>query len=320
MDYTILYRRQVSTDDLRQASRGWRLFISAFNDSERVRNVFSAVETPDKHWVVHPEYQFAPEELPDGDVFTPQSLDEAEFWTSYLGAAMPDLADGEICIDLTGFMRPHLMLFVRLLFDAGATRFTALYTDPERYVKDENTEFTKGPVVGVRQIAGFEGSHLPHVGNDLLVIGTRFDHELIRRVAEDKVDAKKVQLLCLPSLQAEMYQQGVIRTARASEAIGDDVGREPLFAPANDPFVTAQVVSEHVVAERALGGASNLYLSALGTKPQALGFALYYLTELRDTAASIVFPFAERYARETTKGLARTWLYEVELLAPSAAP
>src|SRR5580658_4376694 len=42
------------------------------------------------------------------------------------------------------------------------------------------------------------------------------------------------------------------------------------------------------------------YLSPLATKPQVLGFALYYLTECRNTAASLIFPFCQAYDQETS--------------------
>jgi hypothetical protein len=314
VDYTVLYRRQLSERDLREVSRTWSLFVSAYNASERVRASFEVVEATRKHWLLHPEYRFLEAEKPLGEVFSPESFDEADFWRHYVTAADPDLTRDDICIDLTGFMRPHLMFFARLLFDAGAKRFTALYTDPVRYVKEENTEFSKGPVVGVRQVAGFEGLHVPDLRHDLMVIGTGFDHELIRRVAESKLNAKKLQLFGLPSLQPEMYQQGVMRAAKAAEAVGGGSDADTLFAPANDPFVTAQVLHDKINAERSRTGITNLYLASLGTKPQALGFALLYLTELRDSPASMVFPYSQSYERETTKGVARTWMYEVELL------
>jgi hypothetical protein len=314
VDYTLLYRDEVELQDLAARSTDWDLFLSAYNASERVQRIFETVQSPTKHWVVHPEYRYDSEELPADDVFAPASLNEAEFWSAYLADAQPALAGRRICVDLTGFMRPHLMFLVHLLFLRNVTRFTALYTDPERYVREENTEFTKGPVVEVRQVAGFEGVHEPDTSNDLLIIGAGYDDELIRRVAESKANARKLELFGLPSLQPDMYQQSVIRAARAAEAVGAAAETDVLFAPANDPFVTAQVLRDRVKAENQRRPITNLYLTSLGTKPQALGFALYFLTERRRTATSMLFPYAQSYTRETTKGIARTWVYEVELL------
>ncbi len=194
IDYTIYYRRQLDLETLRDVSRKWALFISAYNDSERVRRPFEIVEAPRKHWLVHGEYQFPPGDLPTQDTYAPDSAHEAEFWQAYLDESGTDLCDGPICVNATGFMRPHLAFLLVLLQRAGATRVHVIYTDPERYVKSENTQFTKGPVSEVRQIAGFEGSHVTDTTSDLLVIGAGYDHQLIRRVAENKENARKLQM------------------------------------------------------------------------------------------------------------------------------
>lgn len=111
-----------------------------------------------------------------------------------------------------------------------------------------------------------------------------------------------------------MYQENVMRAGRASDAIGANkfFDRESFFAPANDPFVTAEVVSEIVRLRKKLGPISNLYLSPLATKPQALGFALFYLNECIGTTTSILFPVSSKYSRETSVGLQRVWQYTVE--------
>jgi hypothetical protein len=316
IDYTILYRSRLEIGDLAEVSREWPVFVSAYNASERVQEVFAGADVSAKHWLIHPEYNYSPEQYPvDGEVFAPSSRNEAEFLAQYLSDARVDPRQNDSCIDITGFMRPHLMLLVRMMFAAGVERFHVLYTDPIRYSKEEQTEFSKGPVVAVRQVAGFEGQHVPHRGSeDLLLIGTGYDDELIRRVAESKANAHKVQMFGLPSLQPDMYQENVLRASRAAEAVGQSGEREPCFAPANDPFVTASVLQERVERERAAGRFSNLYLCPLGTKAQALGFALYYLTEWQGGPCSMIFPFAEFYEQETSKGIARIWKYTLERL------
>jgi hypothetical protein len=203
------------------------------------------------------------------------------------------------------------------LFKLGIRRVYGVYSDPVHYTKQEKTEFSKGPVVDVRQVAGFEGIHVPETHNDLVIIGAGYDDELIRRVAEHKANARKVQLFGLPSLEPDMYQESVVRADRAAEAVSAEAEGDRLFAPASDPFVTAQVLKERVQAEEAKEPLTNLYLTSLGTKPQMLGFALYFLTERAQTATSLLFPYAKEYSRETTQGIARIWLYTVELLSDS---
>src|SRR3546814_10970317 len=111
--------------------------------------------------------------------------------------------------------------------------------------------------------------------------------------------ARKLLMFGLPSLQPDMYQESRLRIARASEAVGEAADADLIFAPANNPFVTAQELSFAVEAERPSGrGLSNLYLSPLGPKPQVLGFGLSYLRACVGQAAAIHFPYAGRYSRE----------------------
>jgi hypothetical protein len=119
----------------------------------------------------------------------------------------------------------------------------------------------------------------------------------------------------LPSLRPDMFQENVLKAQRAEAAIGPrgSRGRRDYFAPANDPFVVASVLQEIVRKENERGVITNLYLCPVATKPQALGFALYYLSERVGTPTSIIFPFARSYTRETSAGISRVWRYSVEL-------
>lgn len=313
IDYSICSRRVVSLPDVASVSEGWDLFLSAYNTSDRVQQVFAAVSATRKLWMVQPEYNYPQETIPPG-AFVSAARSEAEFWHEFEAFAGHDWSNGKICIDITGFMRPQLTYLVMWLLGARKKRFLALYTDPTHYAKQENTVFSKGPVVEVRQIAGCEGCHVPDPSADCLVIGMGYDDELVRRVAEAKEDARKIQLYGLPSLAPDMYQESVLRSFKASEALGP-WWDERCFAPANDPFATANVLQKRVAQEEAAGRLTNLYLSPLGTKPQVLGFAIYFATERRATASSIIFPFTSGYEQETSKGVARSWVYDVECLS-----
>ncbi len=63
------------------------------------------------------------------------------------------------------------------------------------------------------------------------------------------------------------------------------------FAPANDPFVYAQVPKEIVDAENMKKKITNLYLCPLATKPIVLGLTLFYLMEWVNKEAIIIFSF-----------------------------
>jgi hypothetical protein len=313
LDYTIFYRTKLPVDRPWTAEH-WDLFISAYNESDRVRGVYTLAPATVKHWIVHQEYGFAPSMLPAGDVYTAVGSDEAEFLEGYFKWAGVDLRGKHICVDLTGWMRPHLMLLLQYFMLRGVKRFDALYAEPEQYAKQEDTSFAGAPEI-VRPVLGFEGINDPDTSRDLLIIGSGYDDELIARAAEHKRSARKVQMFGFPPLRPEMYQENVFRARRAAEAVGEygtsRAGR--VVAPANDPFVVASVLQETVERERLHSGITNLYLCPLATKPQALGFALYYLYECRGTAASIVFPFAKSYSEKTSIGLSNVTKYSVEL-------
>ena len=316
-EYSLLFKHVLDVGQAQFCSFSCDLFISAFNPSERVSSVWAKVRATEKHWLIHNEYGYSATELPTGLTFTDTSANEADFVLAYLdwvnsrGAVLERCS---ICVDITGFMRPHLLFLVSEFERRGVKRFDALYSEPVRYLDREETVFAVGAVSVVRQVASFEGVASRDSSNDLLIIGAGYDHQLISEVAEHKERAAKIQLFGLPSLRADMYQENVLRAYRAEESLGEaqDAASTKYFAPANDPFVTASILSEIVRRRDGIKKITNLYLSPLATKPQALGFALFYIGECRRRAASMLFPYSPRYSKETSVGLMRCWRYEVE--------
>jgi hypothetical protein len=310
IDYTCFYKSKYRPDENWAANNHWDLLISAYNESERVQTIFREAHATEKHWWIIPDYEYRRDEYPTiGKCFDPSSRNEAEFTQEYFDKAGLDLESLRMCIDITGFMRPHLMFLLKFLWVNKIRKFDVIYTDPIQYTKKHETTFAGDVISEVRQISGYEGDHVPDTSNDFLIIGAGYDHQLIAHVAENKAKTRKIQMFGLPSLQADMYQENVLRANRAAEAVGE---ANTCFAPANDPFVTASVLSQTVKKLNAKRAITNLYLSPLATKPQVLGFALYYLVELQDTAASIIFPISKKYNRETTTGLSKIWTYVVE--------
>lgn len=316
IDYTIFYKTKYKPGDEWQEDTRWDLLISAYNDSERVREIFEKANADEKHWLILHDYAYEETEYPQsGKVFAPKDKHEAGFIQEYVKESKVELNNKKLCIDITGFMRPHLLFLMKYLLMNNVRKFDVLYTDPTSYAKKDETKFTDEVISEVRQIAGYEGNHIPDTSRDILIIGAGYDHQLIAHVAENKDKSRKIQLFGLPSLQADMYQENVLRASRAAESVGFNAGDESgnFFAPANDPFVTASVLQEIVSNLNNREPLTNLYLSPLATKPQVLGFALYYLTEQQNNAASIIFPFAGKYTRETATGISKIWKYGVEL-------
>jgi hypothetical protein len=314
VDYSIYYK-DLLKPDVNWAPLSWDLLISAFNSSERVQTVFGKVSASEKHWLIQPEYNYQPGDYPsNGRVFASTALNEADFVLEYISNSGVDLRAANLCVDITGFMRPHLLFLLYYLYVLGVKKFQVLYSEPGHYSKKERTTFSEGPVTQVRQVAGYEGLHVPDSSDDVLVLGSGYDADLMKAIAEDKEHARRLQILGFPSLRPEMYQENILRAASVAEAIGRGPGNSPgnYFAPASDPFITAAVLSRVIARERAVRGITNLYLCPTGTKSQALGFGIYFLNEWQAQPCSLIFPFREGYDKETTKGISRVWKYVIE--------
>ena len=314
-DYYAFERLEHRPSEL-AAAGPWDVLLSAYDESERVTTPFRDLPAHHKQWLIHEEYGFSTADWPAGAIELTASFDPADILDYVIGHRNLFLGS-KVCIDSTGFVRPHLLVLLHTLLDIGVRSFDVIYSDPVRYVADENTEFA-GTVTAVEQVLGYEGVHSATANKEIIVIGAGYDYEQISRACEARRSATKYILTGLPSLQPHMYQESVLRIERASESIGYLTSQRRLYAPANNPFAVAQVLHDLVSGEQSGpsgSGASdqNLYLCPVGPKPHVLGFALFYLREMQGKSASIIYPFAKDYRRMTTDGLLRTWQFRFEL-------
>lgn len=309
IDYTYQYKFALQIGDLQ--NENWDLFISAFNTAERVSGVFDQIVSIKKDWLVHSEYGFDPTIIPPS-AFQCESQREDEYIIKYFEGLGPiDYQTSRICVDVTGFMRPHMMYIVNYLKIRGVRKLDIIYTEPGHYSSLDQTKFSSEHVYEVRQVAGYEGFSNNDTANDFLIVGAGYENRLISEVAEEKEKASKAIVLGLPSLQADMYQQNVLRAHAASDSLGDV--KRKVFAPANDPFATATIISQLVAEEEAVEGITNLFLAPLSTKPQALGFSLFFLRECASRPATIVYPFSRNYSADSSSRIGRIWKYSLEL-------
>ena len=315
-DY-LAFRRVGHSEDSLGDIGPWDLFVSAFDDSDRVRRPFRSVKAGRKVWLIQEEYEIPESRLPDGALAIGASFDPPGI-VELVRSWSTEVAGGRLCVDATGFVRPHLLVLLHALKENGFREFDVLYSDPMRYREGELTNFTTGPVMRVEQVPGYEGSHPPMPGSDdLLVIGGGYDHEQIARACEAKRNSKKYIVIGFPALRPHMYQESRLQIDKASEWLGPLTSEQEVHAPASDPFGVAQVLKDLLANERATAEAEgrrlgNVYLCPTGPKPHVLGFGLYYLRELQGTNASVIYPFVESYALGTAVGLRRTWEYRVE--------
>ncbi|MCY1053980.1 hypothetical protein [Nannocystis sp. SCPEA4] len=291
------------------------VFISAYTRSERVTKAFTSVKAAEKVWAVHPHYGIDSDPERAGVIYRPGDVDEADF---ALGLA--DLLqargvgpDSSLMVDITGMIRPELMTVFHILWSRGVKHLVALYSEPQRYGRKSRTQFSRGDISQVRQVRTFESSHPNLVQPELLVLGTGYDVNPMKAAANHKSRAKKVVLIGLPSLLPDMYQENVLRVEQAAESIGQGFSDAPkeYFAGANDPFGTAMTLRS--VVQNESWDEQNVYFCPLGTKPQVLGFTLFFLHERRSRPWSIIYPFSRQYNPETSVGVGRIWMYEINL-------
>lgn len=291
------------------------VLVSGFNMARRVKSTFERIDAGKKFWLIHNEYSFEDRDLPsDGTLLTSSERTEADFIIEAFAPLEPMNPTTRLCIDVTGLMRPHLIFLMKFLKVRGIMKFDFVYTEPSQYHRKADTVFASD-VFEVRQVNGFEGVHTADNRDDILIVGAGYDHDLVSQAIAHKSSARLVQMLSLPSLSADMYQESLIRLHRVADAPAKVPEEQLAYASANDPFNTYVVLAETLgkLFSRSPSSASNLYLSPLATKPQAIGFALFYLKYLVGQPASIIFPFAKNYSKETSTGVGRTWLYSLDL-------
>lgn len=313
-DYSIFYRRPVGTDRIAQELPKFDIFVSAYNSSDRVGRVFDEVRAHKKIWHIHPEYKYAPLDEPIGYLKAqPSEIGEVAQVKALLDA-MGDLNGKNLCIDITGFMRHVLVFLIAKLAHMGVSEFTALYSEPMFYAKQEKTIFSTTTSGVPRPVMGMGGSNSSQ-GTDYLVIGVGYDHKLISEVTNQKDNLTVYPLFAFPSLSPDFYQQSAIRASESGA-----VALEPAwivnrrFAPANDPFSTASILHDIVYEIDRKNVHANIYLSPLSTKVQALGFALFWQLEGKARGAvTMLLPECLTYSRETSSGLKRLWTYTIEL-------
>ena len=268
MDYTIFYKKAYDNGEV-DCGEGYDFFFSAYDGCERTTTIFEKIISDRKIWIDFPHYK---NDFKSGNLYKCQSYKEDECFID-LFASLVIESSSKICIDITGFIRPHLIFFTKYLHRIGVKKIDFLYTEPLHYKNAEDTTFS-GFVDEVKIIEGCGSEmNLPNTENDLLIITAGYDDNLIARVSSYKSKvSKRYYILGFPSLQPDMYQESILKMYQAKDSIGQK--EKERFAPAFDPFVTAQEIS-NIIDENP--NHTNIYLSPLSTKPQALGMAFYYL-------------------------------------------
>ncbi len=318
-DYTIFYKESFDTQSTINIPVTWDILISTYLLDERVKKVFDVIHSKQKYWLVHDVYDFQKDECPSPktgvEIFNTLRNDEAEsaFISRFIKSLNVQWSKASLCVDITGFIGPTLIFLLLYLKSLGVRKFDAIYSEPDYYSNREETPFSDKNVVEIRQVDGYEGKHVVDNSKDILIIGMGYDYSLINQIAEFKKFSQKIKVFGFPSLKADMYQESILQFYGASEAIGIDISYpDGYYAPANDPFVTASIMSKIINDLKKGKGFNNIYLCPMGTKPQILGFSLFYLSECRGGPVSMIYPYCLKYNKNNSIGLTKIWKYTVE--------
>lgn len=315
INYTYFYKTKFANLDEIETCE-YDILISTYNQTERVCDVFNAVKAKEKFWIVLPDYR--------DNIFINNSsnicnVEYRDFETlSSLIDKISITDNTRLCIDITGFLIPHLLFLIRYLQKKRNIKcFDTIYSEPKSYIDQENTNFSDF-FRDVEQILGYEGPPNPNMDNDLLIISSGYDDSRITDVAGKKKHAKKVQLFGFPPLQADMFQENMLKAYKSESSVGIDGFKNldlNLYSPANDPFVTAQTIKKYIDKEQKHQVFTNIYLAPVSTKPHALGMALYCLWENQngDKPISIIYPVCDKHYGNTTIGISKIWKYNLEL-------
>ncbi|HCG8215685.1 TPA: hypothetical protein NJ504_002588 [Vibrio parahaemolyticus] len=292
----------------------WDLFLSAYNLSERLKKVFDKVDASEKFWLIFPEYDFSDEELPtQNDMIKVEEGSEATQLIPIIERlSIEEFKDKSICIDATGFMRAQLLFLLAFFKKKGFNKVDFLYCEPSNYSKKEDTKFSEGSLYETRQVIGYQGRGSQSYKKDLLIVSCGYDSQLISRVAQQYENSEIVPLLGFPSLRADMFQESILRTVAAEESFAPESLRKPIFAPASDPFETAFSISQYIHNNDCLKNYEHIYLCPLSTKPQVLGMGLVFLNEFERSNVSVLYPFSEKYSKETSQGISKMWKFTFE--------
>lgn len=283
------------------------LFVEeVFAQSSRRRVAFLFSEFMDYDELLSPKLQSAGWEVK----FV--SSCESRLFVSMLSALKSSLSGAaNLVVDITGFPVHALAHVVRVLLGDGAQdKVTWLYSEPLQYIAGAETEFSSGSY-SVGPLRGFSGSHQPGDEGALVVLAG-YDSDALRKVAEYcKGAAPRHLILPFPSLQAQMYQECVLRVDEAKESLGvDSVNRsESRRVPAFDAWGVVEALGE-------LAGVSvgrRLSVGPLSTKPHALGVFVWWttLSEEERVLVSIIAPLYKKLSGRVSRGVGRVWMYRL---------
>jgi hypothetical protein len=212
-----------------------------------------------------------------------------------------------VVVDISVFTKPYLFALLRSLQIIGKlSRVQVLYTEPSFYLKDRSNRwaFTKRPYE-VFELPGYAGRS-DESAQRLLVMLLGFDGGEAHWVYEDQAPTVTVPINGFPSYL--LYYKDV--SLMENSFLFEEQRTKSLleYAPANDPFGTFNALDR--IRRKHPRGQYTMTITPLGTKPMALGSALF---ALYNDDVRVVYPMPSRYGLKVSQEVGKTWLYDIPL-------
>lgn len=299
----------------------YELFISAYTEEDIVIKTFNNIKANKKLYLIFPEYNLNIDNI-DSEIFEHTIIDHNIKEAEYINAMCKKYISGQniekICIDTTGFNKPYLVYLLFWFKEKGINNFDLIYTEPQRYLKSDKTKFSEN-IIESRNIVSPYESYVKAGESDLFIINVGYDSKLVNKVINNVIAKEKKPLIGFPSLQSIMYQENILNLIKSRTELGLKENDELLYAPANNPFITAHVISEYVkkYVKTNKNAVKNIHLAPLATKAQTIGMALFYIFENsiydeQDISLHIHYPFTDSYSASSSEGYFRINKYTVE--------
>lgn len=212
-----------------------------------------------------------------------------------------------VTIDATCFTKVHLLLLLQYLQNRlHIDEVRICYTEPLSYA----TAFGRQLSYGIDRTVYLPYQPIEHRSNRVGLIAF-LGHERLRleRIVQELEPDFSVVILGDPGYARHMQDYSLLVNRTLIYRTNYDYQYRLAKAPANDLMTSAEILKEQ--AERLQSdGCDTLYLAALGTKIQALGFDLLRRSELR-IRMLLAYSIPKRYERNLySQGIGPTYIVE----------
>lgn len=313
--YLSFYKKVYSPNDLEHIGK-YDLIISTDTDNLRISCVAKKLKCDCLAKLCFSEYDNSIYDRQNA--FSLETQEENIYIQEFLSwltkrYKIDNLGDKLIAIDVTGFITPYLFYLILVLFNLNNVEVIDLfYTEPTQYIDGDRTVFLDGSSQ-LKPVKGYTMGNNPISDDMMLVLGTGYDRSVIHRI-NNQVNCKKHYIFGLPSTQPDMYFQNIYNVYSVDKTIADLSKERVSYASAVDPFHNASTL-DSVVSK--LDKQISVSLCPIGSKPQAVGFLLYYLVNLykdqdNQHLLNIVYPYSDRHNNKCSTGISKIWQYRLD--------